>query len=64
MRGRNLWSVNVPHCPYPLFAAEVHALKRDLVVAAGLPTSEAPPIVHFASGMDVNVSTPRIGPGV
>ena len=59
-RGRFLWTVQVAHQPYPLYRAHLEALEDELVRAAGISVSGAPPLVHFASGVDVQVFGPRI----
>jgi len=49
----------VHHVPYPAQRATLHALKDELVVAAGLPQpTEAPASVLYASGVDVEVFGP------
>jgi uncharacterized protein YqjF (DUF2071 family) len=45
----------VHHTPYPVQRAEVIDLHDDLVVAAGLPRPAHAPLVHWASGVDVEV---------
>jgi len=50
---------HVHHVPYPAQRATLHALKDDLVVAAGLPRPTEPPAsVLYASGVDVEVFGP------
>ena len=53
-RGR-LYQGRVHHPPYPLQAGEVLALDESLLAAAGLSRPEEKPLVHFASGVDVEV---------
>ena len=60
-RGPTLWSVRVHHQPYPLFEVQVDALDDGLVAAAGIgDASGPPPVVHYASGVDVQIARPRI----
>jgi uncharacterized protein len=50
------------HPRWPLRRATVNGLRGDLVEAAGLPTPEGPPMVHFSEGVDVRVGRPhRVG---
>ena len=51
-RGR-LFSGRVHHAPYPLQAGRVTALDESLLAAAGLRRPEEPPLVHYASGVEV-----------
>jgi hypothetical protein len=53
-RGR-LSSGRVHHAPYPLQAGRVTALDETLLAAAGLERGSEPPLVHYASGVDVDV---------
>jgi uncharacterized protein YqjF (DUF2071 family) len=59
-RGPSLWRVRVHHPPYPLYRAQLETLADQLVAAAGVITHGPPPLVHFASGVDVAISPPRI----
>jgi len=45
----------VHHPAYPRETATVHALEEDLVAASGLPKTSGAPIVHYASGVDVEI---------
>lgn len=45
----------VYHTPYPLQAAEVTTLEESALLAAGIDRPDAPPLVHYASGVDVEV---------
>ncbi len=46
----------VHHAPYPAHEAEVLALEESLVATAGLPRPPGPPpLVHYATGVDVEV---------
>ena len=49
MRGR------VHHPPYPLQAGECPELYETLIGAAGIDRGSGPPLVHYASGVDVEV---------
>ena len=62
VRGGRVWSVRVRHRPYPLHVADVEVLDDQLVDAAGVRTTRQAPLVHFASGVDVAVSLPRVRP--
>jgi uncharacterized protein YqjF (DUF2071 family) len=59
-RGRWLWSARVHHQPYPLQRAEVLSLAESFTRAARLPQLGAPPLAHFAAGVDVQIDPPRI----
>ena len=45
----------VHHAPYPLQPAELTSWDESLLAAAGIARPTAPPLVHFASGVDVEV---------
>jgi uncharacterized protein YqjF (DUF2071 family) len=49
LRGR------VHHPPYPLQAGECTERSETLLAAAGLEPTGAPPLVHYAAGVDVEV---------
>ena len=49
LRGR------VHHPPYPLQAGDCPRLEETLVAAAGIEPVTGPPLVHYASGVDVEV---------
>jgi uncharacterized protein YqjF (DUF2071 family) len=60
VRRRNgLWTTQVHHRPYPLYRARVHELHERLLGADGLPPAVGPPLVHYASLVDVDVFAPR-----
>ena len=59
-----LYRGRVRHTPYPLQAAVVSALEENLIAAAGIARPDAPPIVHFARGVDVKIYPLRRVPGV
>jgi hypothetical protein len=45
----------VHHVPYPLQSAELYEWDETLLSAAGIQRPEEKPLVHFASGVDVEV---------
>jgi uncharacterized protein YqjF (DUF2071 family) len=47
------------HPPWPLCHARVLHLDQDLVMAAGLPEPEGPPLVQWSPGVEVRVGFPR-----
>jgi hypothetical protein len=53
-RGR-LLRARVRHAPYPLQAGACPELQESLLAAAGIARPQAPPLVHYASGVDVDV---------
>jgi hypothetical protein len=59
-RGPSLWTVEVAHRPYPLHRAHVEGLEDELVRAARMNVGGEAPLVHFASGVDVQVFAPRV----
>jgi uncharacterized protein YqjF (DUF2071 family) len=55
-RGGRIWSGQVHHAPYPLQRAQLSECSDQLIHAAGLPQPEGPPpLVHYASGVDVEI---------
>jgi uncharacterized protein len=56
-RGR-LLKADIVHQPWPLQRAGAGYLRQDLLRAAGLPQSNAAPLAHFASRVDVLVGPP------
>ncbi len=57
-RGR-VWKGHVSHVPYPAQRASLEHVSEGLVKAAGLPAQSGPPeLVHYASGVDVEVFGP------
>ena len=54
-RGPRLLRGRVHHAPYPLQPGECPDLQETLVAAAGLEAGAGPPLVHYASGVDVEV---------
>jgi uncharacterized protein YqjF (DUF2071 family) len=49
----------VAHPRWPLREARVVTVEQDLVEAAGLPSPEGPPLVHWSPGVEVRVGVPR-----
>ena len=59
-RRNGLWTTQVHHRPYPVYRARVLRLQESLFVADGLPPAPGPPpLVHYASLVDVDVFAPR-----
>jgi uncharacterized protein len=54
-RGGILSTGRVHHTPYPLQVAEASRLDESALLAAGIDRPDAPPLVHYASGVDVEV---------
>lgn len=55
-RGGRIQRGQVHHSPYPAHRATVHEVVDQLMPAAGLPAQrDAPPLVHFSPGVDVEV---------
>jgi uncharacterized protein YqjF (DUF2071 family) len=61
-RGPTLWTVQVHHRPYPLHRARLLERQDELVGAAGIALPDLPPLVHSATGVDVEVFPPRLTP--
>ena len=53
--GGRLYRGRVHHAPYPVQGAEVSPLEEDLVAAAGIARGPEPPLVHYASAVEVEV---------
>jgi uncharacterized protein len=53
--GRQLLCGQVHHTPYPLQRARLLHLENTLVAEAGITTNSTPPLIHYASGVDVEV---------
>ena len=49
------------HEPWPLHRARVRELDDRLVAAAGLPTPQVAPLVHYSPGVDVAIGRPEPG---
>jgi uncharacterized protein YqjF (DUF2071 family) len=59
-RYDGLRSTQVHHRPYPVYHAHVLHLQESLFAADGLPSAPGPPpLVHYASLVDVDVYAPR-----
>ncbi len=54
-KGGRIWTGQVHHTPYPVQQAKVLEIEDEIVGASGLPVSGAPPIVHYAEGVDVDI---------
>ncbi len=55
-RGGRILRGQIHHTPYPAQRAEVISISEGLFEAAGLPSTQGPPaLVHYASGVDVEV---------
>ena len=54
-----LYQARVHHAAYPLQAGVVEHLRERLVAAAGLQRPESDPLMHYASGVEVEVFSPR-----
>jgi uncharacterized protein YqjF (DUF2071 family) len=59
-RNRGLAVAPASHDPWPLHRARVFHLREDMLAAAGLPSPEGPPLVHFSPGVAVRLG--RVGP--
>ncbi|MCC7368413.1 MAG: DUF2071 domain-containing protein [Chloroflexi bacterium] len=54
--GDRLWRGQVYHTPYPVQRATVHAVRDELIGAAGMPRPLGPPLLaHYARGVDVDI---------
>jgi uncharacterized protein YqjF (DUF2071 family) len=49
------------HEPWPLHRARVRRLDDSLIAAAGLPTPQAEPLVHYSPGVHVAIGRPEPG---
>jgi uncharacterized protein YqjF (DUF2071 family) len=54
-RRGHLYQGRVHHTPYPLQVAEVTSLEESVLKAAGIDRPKTSPLVHYASGVDVEV---------
>ena len=50
-----LYSGQVHHPAYPVQTATLHALNENLVAQAGITRPDAPPLIHYARGVDVKI---------
>ncbi len=57
--GRGLAHTRAEHPPWPLRRARVTDLDPQLVTAAGLPTPQGAPLVHFSDGVQVRIGLPQ-----
>jgi uncharacterized protein YqjF (DUF2071 family) len=57
-RPSGLRQARVFHDPWPLHHARVTRLDDELVVAAGLPSPEGPPLVHYSPAVEVRIGRP------
>jgi uncharacterized protein len=63
-----LWNVHggalmrspAEHPPWQLQQAEVAVMEQDVIEAAGLPSPQGTPVVHFSEGVEVRIGRPRI----
>jgi uncharacterized protein YqjF (DUF2071 family) len=53
--GNRLAMGQVHHRPYPVQGAELLELEEDLVAASGVEVVGMPPLIHFASGVEVEI---------
>jgi uncharacterized protein YqjF (DUF2071 family) len=58
-RAGILYRTDVHHAPWPLERAEAVVDANTMAEAAGVPLPEAPPMLHFASKLDVIAWTPE-----
>lgn len=58
-RGGRILRADVEHPPWPLQSATATRLQQSLIEAAGLPTPEGKPLVHFSGRVDVLTGAPR-----
>ena len=62
VRRAGLYRACVRHCPYPLRRVAVERLSQTMLDAAGLGRPPGPPLWHYSSGVDVEISWPeRVG---
>ena len=54
LHGRLGWA-QIEHEPWPLARATVLAVNQNLIEAAGLPTPQGQPLVHYAAEIDVKI---------
>lgn len=55
LKEGRLYQGQVHHRPYPVQAAEVSTLDESLLAADGIRRPDAPPLSHYARGVDVKV---------
>ena len=54
-KNGRLYRGQVHHVSYPLQSAHVSLLDENLVAQAGIARPDTPPIIHYASGVDVDI---------
>lgn len=57
--GGCLATAPVEHRPWPLQRARVTDMRDSLVLAAGLPSPDGPPLVHYSPGVRARIGLPR-----
>jgi uncharacterized protein YqjF (DUF2071 family) len=55
LRGGRIGWAQIEHQPWPLARATVLTLNQNVIDAAGLPTPEGPPLVHYSADIDVKI---------
>jgi uncharacterized protein YqjF (DUF2071 family) len=55
VHGGTVGTIRVRHSPYPLREVEAELLSETLLAAAGVRRPESAPLVHFSTGVDVEV---------
>lgn len=55
-----LVTIPVQHEPWPLFDADALECDQDLIEAAGLPSPQEEPLVHFSPGVNVRLGFPNL----
>ena len=58
--GGRLGRARIEHPPWPLARATVVDLNQTLIEAAGLPSPEGAPLVHYSANLDVKIGYPRL----
>lgn len=62
-KGTDLWRGQVHHTPYPIQRARLLNYESTLIAEAGVSVTGLPPLIHYASGVDVEVfPLKRLGP--
>lgn len=56
--GGKLRYAQIEHRPWPLASATVVELSQNLIEAAGLPTPDGPPLVHYSAELNVKIGYP------
>jgi uncharacterized protein YqjF (DUF2071 family) len=56
VRRTGLYRARVRHRPYPLRRVAVERLSQTMLDAAGLGTPSGPPLCHYSTGVDVEIS--------